>query len=70
MSQQQKKWIDLVKQRMEEKGWNRSDLATVVGVSPATITLLLKEGRGSDDLKLEVTKKLSIQESWVIFEER
>jgi len=70
MSQQHKKWIDLVKQRMEEKGWNRSDLATVVGVSPATIALLLKEGRGSDDLKLEVTKKLSIQESWVIFEER
>lgn len=69
MSQQHKKWIDLVKQRMEEKGWNRSDLATVVGVSPATITLLLKEGRGSDDLKLRINKKLRINESWEKFEE-
>ena len=69
MSQQHKKWIDLVKQRMEEKGWNRSDLATVVGVSPATITLLLKEGRGSDGLKLRINKKLRINESWEKFEE-
>ena len=70
MSQQHKKWIELVKQRMKEKGWKKSDLATVVGVSPAAITLLLKEGRGSDGLRLEVKKKLSIQESWVVFEER
>lgn len=70
MSQQHKKWIDQVKQRMEEKGWSQSDLATVIGVTPAAINRLLKEGHGSDGLKLEVTKKLSISGSWVVFEER
>lgn len=70
MSQQHKKWIDQVKQRMEEKGWSQSDLATVIGVTPAAINRLLKEGHGSDGLKLEVAKKLSISGSWVVFEER
>ena len=70
MSQQHKKWIELVKHRLNEKGWSQSDLATVIGVTPATINRLLKEGHGSDGLKLEITKKLSISDSWVVFEER
>ena len=68
MSQQHKKWIELVKQRLNEKGWSQSDLATVIGVTPAAINRLLKEGHGS--LKLEITKKLSISDSWTVFEER
>jgi len=48
MSQQHKKWIELVKQRLSEKGWSQSDLATVIGVTPAAINRLLKEGHGSD----------------------
>jgi hypothetical protein len=70
MSQQHKKWIELVQQRLDEKGWSRSDLATVVGVSPAMITQLMKTGHGSDELKLTIKKKLNISESWVNFEER
>ena len=70
MSQQHQKWIELVQRRLDEKGWSRSDLATVVGVSPATITQLMKTGHGSDELKLAIKKKLNISESWVNFEER
>ena len=70
MSQQHKKWIELVKQRLNEKGWSQSDLATVIGVKPATINRLIKEGHGSDSLKLEVAKKLSISDSWTVFGER
>lgn len=70
MSQQHKKWLDLVEQRLDEKSWSRSDLAIVVGVSPAMITKLLKTGQGSDELKLQVNRKLNISESWVNFKER
>lgn len=70
MSQQHKKWLDLVKQRLDEKSWSRSDLAIVIGVSPAMITKLLKTGQGSDELKLQVNRKLNISESWVDFKER
>lgn len=69
MSQQHKKWLDLVQERLDEKKWSRSDLATVVGVSPAMITKLMKTGHGSDNLKLAIKKKLNIAESWVNFEE-
>ncbi|MGV3353276.1 transcriptional regulator [Streptococcus orisratti] len=69
MSQQHQKWIDLVKKRLHERGWSRSDFAIVLGVSPAMVTRLLKEGHGSDDLKLKVNKKLRISESWESFEE-
>ena len=69
MSQQHQKWIDLVNKRLHERGWSRSDFAIVLGVSPATVTRLLKEGHGSDDLKLKVNKKLRISESWESFEE-
>lgn len=69
MSQQHQKWIDLVKKRLHERGWSQSDFATVLGVSPAMVTRLLKEGHGSDDLKLKVNKKLRITESWTRLEE-
>ena len=70
MSQQHKKWLDLVEQRLDENSWSRSDLAIVIGVSPAMITKLLKTGQGSDELKLQVNRKLNISESWVDFKER
>lgn len=69
MSQQHQKWIDLVKGRMQQKGWSRSDLAQVAGVSPAMITRLLKEGHGSDEFKLLISKKLNIREPWEEYEE-
>jgi hypothetical protein len=70
MSQQHKKWLELVEQRLDKKSWSRSDLAIVIGVSPAMITKLLKTGQGSDELKLQVNRKLNISESWVDFKER
>ena len=69
MSQQHQKWIDLVKKRLHERGWSQADFAIVRGVSPAMVTRLLKEGHGSDSLKLKVNKKLRISESWESFEE-
>ena len=70
MSQQHRKWIELVKERIEKRGWSQTDLAIVVGVSPSAITQLLKDGKGSDDLKLRINKKLRINESWEKFEEQ
>ena len=64
MSQQHRKWIELVKDRIEKRGWSQTDLAIVVGVSPSAITQLFKDGKGSDDLKLRINKKLRINESW------
>ena len=69
MSQQHHKWIELVKERIEQRGWSQTDLAIVVGVSPSAITQLLKDGKGSDDLKLRINKKLRISESWEKFEQ-
>ena len=69
MSQQHLKWIELVKERIEKRGWSQTDLATVVGVSPSAITQLFKDGKGSDDLKLRINKKLRINESWERLEE-
>lgn len=69
MSQQHRKWIELVKDRFEKRGWSQTDLAIVVGVSPSAITQLLKDGKGSDDLKLRINKKLRINESWEKFED-
>lgn len=69
MSQQHRKWIELVKERIEQRGWSQTDLAIVVGVSPSAITQLLKDGKGSDDLKLRINKKLRINEPWEKFEE-
>ena len=70
MSQQHLKWIELVKERIEKRGWSQTDLAIVVGVSPSAITQLFKDGKGSDDLKLRINKKLRISESWERFEEQ
>ena len=70
MSQQHLKWIELVKERIEKRGWSQTDLAIVVGVSPSAITQLFKDGKGSDDLKLRINKKLRINESWEKFEEQ
>lgn len=69
MSQQHKRWNSLVEEALTKRGWTRSDLAIVVGVSPAAITQLLKKRKGSDDLKLRINKKLRISESWEKFEE-
>ena len=69
MSQQHRKWIELVKERIEQRGCSPTDLAIVVGVSPSAITQLVKDGKGSDDLKLRINKKLRINESWEKFEE-
>lgn len=69
MSKQHLKWIELVKERIEARGWSQTDLAIVVGVTPSAITHLLKEGKGSDDLKLRVNKKLRINEPWEKFED-
>lgn len=69
MSQQHHKWIELVKERIEKRGWSQTDLAIVVGVSPSAITQLFKDGKGSDGLKLRINKKLRITEPWEKFEE-
>ena len=45
MSQQHRKWIELVKDRIEKRGWSQTDLAIVVGVSPSAITQLFKDGK-------------------------
>ncbi len=69
MSQQHKKWSALVEQRLKEKGWTRVDLALAVGLrSSGTITDLLTKGKGSIDLKVKVSKVLSIREPWELFE--
>lgn len=70
MSQQHRKWNELVKERIEKRGWSQTDLAIVVGVSPSAITQLFKDGKGSDDLKLRINKKLRINESWEKFEDQ
>ncbi|HEO7946213.1 TPA: helix-turn-helix transcriptional regulator [Streptococcus agalactiae] len=70
MSQQHRKWVELVEARLKEKGWNKADLAQAVGLrSQGTITDLLKLGKGSPDLKIRVSKILGIREPWEKFEE-
>ena len=69
MKDQQKKWVSLAEASLKEKGWNKTDLAIVAGVTPSAITRLFKEGKGSDDLKLLIHKKLKLSESWEKLEE-
>ncbi|MBN6047053.1 helix-turn-helix transcriptional regulator [Streptococcus thermophilus] len=64
MSQQHRKCIELVKERIKKCGWSQTDLAIVVGVSPSAISQLFKDGKESDDLKLRINKKLRIKEPW------
>lgn len=70
MSQQHKKWNEIVKEQLKKRGWSQTDLAIVIGVSPSAITQLFRDGKGSDDLKLRINKKLRISESWEKFEEQ
>ncbi|HEQ4428421.1 TPA: helix-turn-helix transcriptional regulator [Streptococcus pyogenes] len=70
MSQQHQIWIDLVKEKMSQKGWNRSDLAQVAGVSATMISRLLNEGHGSYEFKKHISDKLGIREPWELFEEK
>ena len=69
MSQQHKKWNEIVKEQLKKRGWSQTDLAIVIGVSPSAITQLFRDRKGSDDLKLRINKKLRISESWEKFEE-
>jgi len=69
MSQQHKKWNEIVKEQLKKRGWSQTDLAIVIGVSQSAITQLFRDGKGSDDLKLRINKKLRISESWEKFEE-
>lgn len=69
MSQQHQKWLELVKQKMDEFGWGNVQLSRAVGVKPPTITELLKYGKGSDRLKNKVCDVLGINESWTCLEE-
>ena len=71
MSTQHKKWNELVKQKMAERNWNNADLAQSIGFkrTSSVITELFNLGKGSDDLKLKISRKLGISESWEKFEE-
>ena len=69
MKDQQKRWAKLAEASLKEKGWSKTDLAIVAGVTPSAITQLFKKGKGSDDLKLLIHKKLKLSESWENLEE-
>lgn len=71
MSQQHQKWNHLVMQAMEKRGWSKADLAQAVGLkrTSSAISELFSEGKGSVDLKLKISKLLSIREPWEEFEE-
>lgn len=68
MSQQHLIWLAEVKTKLDVKDWSKSDLAQVVGVTPSMITQLFDNGKGSDDLKLRISKKLGVREPWEKFE--
>ncbi|UGQ08709.1 MULTISPECIES: hypothetical protein [Streptococcus anginosus group] len=71
MSQQHKRWVELVEHKLKEKNWTKADLTQAVGLrSQGTITDLLTKGKGSPDLKLRVSKLLGIREPWEDFEGR
>ncbi|HEL1995978.1 helix-turn-helix domain-containing protein [Streptococcus suis] len=69
MSQQHKKWIHLVKERLQAEQMTQTHLARACGVAKATISELLKYGKGSDKLKNKVSDVLRIDESWTRLEE-
>ncbi len=69
MSQQQKKWIQLVKDKLNEEQMTQTHLARACGVAKATISELLKYGKGSVRLKNKVSDILHIDESWTNLEE-
>lgn len=63
MSQKQKIWIALVKERLYNLEWTQSQLAEAVGVTKSTISELFKYGKGSRKLKDNVSKVLDIEGS-------
>ena len=65
MSQQHKKWIQLVKDKLNSEGMTQTHLARACGVKKPTISELLKYGKGSDKLKNRVCDVLGIDETWV-----
>ncbi|HEM5623309.1 XRE family transcriptional regulator [Streptococcus suis] len=69
MSKQHKKWIQLVKDKLNEEQMTQTHLARSCGVAKATISELLKYGKGSDKLKNRVSDVLHIDESWTRLEE-
>ena len=69
MSQQHKKWIQLVKDKLNEENMPQTHLARACGVKKPTISELLKYGKGSDKLKNRVCDVLHIDASWVDLEE-
>lgn len=46
MSQKQKIWIALVKERLYNLEWTQTQLAEAVGVTKSTISELFKYGKG------------------------
>jgi plasmid maintenance system antidote protein VapI len=69
MSQQHKKWIQIVKDKLNEENMTQTHLARACGVKRPTISELLKYGKGSDKLKNRVCDVLHIEASWVDLEE-
>lgn len=64
MSEVLKSWIDIVKNKLQEEQLSQSDLAKLVGVSKTSITELFRYGKGSERLKLAISKELKIGVSW------
>lgn len=64
MSQQHQLWIDEVKAKLREKQWTQSDLAQVANVTPTAVSEMFKYGKGSNELKLKISKLLNITISW------
>lgn len=63
MSQKQKIWIALVKERLYNLEWTQTQLAESVGVTKSTISELFKYGKGSRKLKDNISKVLDIEGS-------
>lgn len=63
MSQKQKIWISLVKERLYNLEWTQTQLAEAVGVTKSTISELFKYGKGSRKLKDNISKVLDIEGS-------
>lgn len=66
MSQQHQIWCALVKEKMNLKGWKNADLAQAIGFSrkSSAISELFSKGKGSVEMKLAVSRVLSIDEPW------
>ena len=47
--------IRLIKQKLKEKGWNKTDLAMKIGMHPSSVAKML----ASDQIKLDRLKQIS-----------